>query len=189
MPTIHKTFFFILILILSFACAKPKGTTPQEKRDFILSMEKQTLAELYEKKPATKNLIKNSAGYAVFSNISTAFLIFGTGRGYGVAVDNSNGARIYMRMAEAGVGLGVAITDFREVMIFKDKNKFQDFILKGWDASGQASAAAKYDETGGAVGGEASLQEDIVIYQLTDAGLALRYGLTGTKYWRDGDLN
>ena len=34
-----------------------------------------------------------------------------------------------------------------------------------------------------------ALMNDVTVYQLTDAGLALQATLQGTKYWKDGKLN
>jgi hypothetical protein len=39
------------------------------------------------------------------------------------------------------------------------------------------------------VGGEAYVEGDIIIYQLTEAGVALQATIAGTKYWKDKELN
>ena len=83
-------------------------------------MKDDTLAELYQKKPETRAMIKNAAGYWVFSNINTQLLIFGSGNGYGVVVDNSTSKKTFMKMAQVGAGLGVAFKDFRAVIIFNN---------------------------------------------------------------------
>lgn len=176
-------------VIFMIGCAKPQGSTTQEKRDFISKMKNDTLAELYQKKPETRAMIKNAAGYGVFSNINTQLLIFGSGNGYGVVVDNSTGKQTYMKMGQFGAGLGVAFQDFRAVMIFNNKRVLREFVDEGWDFGGKAEAAAKSSEKGGAVGGEESFNPDMVIYQLTKAGIALRGQIAGTKYWRYDELN
>ena len=76
------------------------------------------------------------------------------GDGYGVAVENSNGKKTYMKMNFIGVGPGIGLKDFRAVFIFRNKHVFNDFVEKGWEFGGQADAAAKSGEKGMAVGGE-----------------------------------
>lgn len=183
--------FLSLLLIISFiyGCARPKGETPQQKRDYVQRMKDQTLAELYAQKPFAKDLVKNSAGYGVFSNFNTQLLIVGSGNGYGVVTDNKNGDQIYMSMAEGGLGLGVALKDFREVIVFNNREVFNQFVTEGWNYGAQGDAAFKYDETGGATGGEVPLNSDVVIIQMTQDGIALRATMGASKYWINEELN
>lgn len=171
------------------SCATPKGITKQEQRDYILQMGNETLAKLYAQKPETKGMIKKAAGYGVFSNIGTHIFVLASGNGYGVVVDNSTGRKTYMKMRSVGIGLGMGVKDFRAIFIFKNKKAIDEFVEKGWEFGGQADAAAKSGDKGGAAGGEAYIETDILIYQLTEAGVALQATIAGTKYWKDKDLN
>jgi len=191
----NRMSYMILLLILplglifQLGCAKPQGDTPQEKREFVNEMADATLAELYAQVPVSRSLVKNSVGYGVFSNINTQLMFFGTGNGYGVVTDNANGFKTYMRMGEGGVGLGLAVLDFREVIIFNDQSAYNDFVTEGWSFGGQGNAAAKYEGTGGAAAGEVPLDSAVVVYQITKSGIALRANFSASKYWLDGDLN
>lgn len=179
----------IISVAFLYACARPKGGNPQEKRDFVLRMKDRTLEDLYAAKPFTKDMIKNAAGYGVFSNINTQLLVLGSGSGYGVIVDNATGKKTYMKMAEGGVGLGVAVTDFREVIIFNNPAVMRQFISKGWDFGVQGDAVLKSRTEGGGASGKIPFESDIVIYQLTKQGIALRTNVGAEKYWIDSDLN
>ena len=53
----------------------------------------------------------------------------------------------------------------------------------------QADAAAKYDESGGAVGAAETVAPGVRLYKLTQNGLALQATIQGTKYWKDEELN
>ena len=152
-------------------------------------MKNNTLAELYAKKPYAKQLVENASGYAVFSSFNTQLLIVGSGNGFGVAVDNSSGDNIYMRMAEGGVGLGVALKDFREVIVFNNKAVFIEFVTEGWNYGAQGDAAAKYKDDGGSSSGEVPLNSDIVVFQMTKDGIALRASIGASKVWIDDELN
>jgi len=184
--------YYIVILTCLFilaGCAKPQGNTPQEKREFVNEMAEATLAQLYAQVPVARSLVKNSVGYGVFSNINTQLMFFGTGNGYGVVTDNASGFKTYMRMGEGGVGLGVAVLDFREVIIFNDQSAYNDFVTEGWSFGGQGNAAAKYEGSGGSASGEVPLNSAVVVYQITKSGIALRANFSASKYWLDSDLN
>jgi len=180
----------LLVVAVVYGCAKAQGYTPSQKRQYTQDMKRNTLQELYSKKPETRSLVKNAAGYAVFSNINMQLLWFGTGNGFGVVVDNRTDKNTYMNMAEAGVGIGVAIKDFREVIIFNSREKLNKFVTSGWNIGTiQASAEAKYDEEGASAAGEANLDADVVVYQLTEKGISLRINLGASKYWKNDKLN
>lgn len=179
----------VLVGVMFTACARPKGDTPQEKRNFVLQMKDNALAKLYAEKPYAREVVNKAAGYAVFSNFNTQLLVIGSGNGYGVAIDNSNGNEIFMRMAEGAVGLGVAFKDFEEVIVFNNKEIFYNFITEGWNYSAQGDAVAKYDDDGGAATGEVPLNSDVVVFQMTKDGIALRATIGASKFWIDNDLN
>ena len=124
------------------------------QRAYILQMRDNTLAELYRRSPYMKDLVEHAAGYGVFSNINTQLLVFGSGNGYGVITENGSGKTTYMKMAEGGVGLGVALTDFREVIIFNNPAVMRQFISKGWDFGVQGDAVLKSKKQGAAASGE-----------------------------------
>ncbi|MGD8743847.1 MAG: hypothetical protein PVH46_10535 [Granulosicoccaceae bacterium] len=180
----------ILLLVSSFlaGCATTGAHTPQEKRQAILDMKSQVLGDLYKVKPGAKSLINSSPGYAVFSNANVNIIFASFAGGQGVVHDNRTGKNTYMKMGEVGIGLGLGVKDFRAVFVFHDSHTMNKFITSGWQFGGHADAAAKAQEKGGAVGGEAVI-DNITVYQLTESGLALQATVKGTKYWRDSELN
>lgn len=185
-----RSILFILWLLIGcflVGCATTKGSTPQEKRQAILSMQKETIADLYKVKPIAKAEIAAAPGYAVFSNANINVIFASFGGGYGVVTDKK-GSHTYMKMGEAGLGLGLGVKDFRAVFIFHDRATMERFISSGWEFGGHADAAAKASDKGAAVGGEA-LIDGITVYQLTQSGLALQATVKGTKYWKDDELN
>jgi lipid-binding SYLF domain-containing protein len=184
-----KASFVVLISMFLVSCATAKGVTKQDQRVYALNMKNETLAQLYKEKPETRAMVKKAAGYGVFSNIGSYLFFLSTGGGYGVVVDNSTGEQTYMKMAHVGAGLGIGIKDFKVVFIFKNKKVLNDFIEKGWEFGAQADAAVKSGEKGMAAGGEVYIESDIIIYQITEAGVALQATVGGTKYWKDKKLN
>lgn len=174
---------------MSLACATPKGATIEEKREYVLRVRDEALIDLYRERPEVESKIEAAPGYGVFSNIGTQLLVLGTGHGFGVVVDNETSDKTFMRMGQLGLGLGIGVQDFRAVFVFHDPEVLARFVDQGWEFSGEADAAAKSGDKGGAVSGAGSFEEAIEVYQFTKAGLALEASIRGTKYWLDDDLN
>ncbi len=185
-----KDILIILLVTVSFAgCAMIKGNTIPEQRQFVLKMKDETLARLYDEKPIAKEQIKKAAGYGVFSNINSNIFFLSTGSGYGVVTDNNGNNPTYMKMMTVGGGFGLGLKDFRGVIIFRKREDMEKFIEKGWEFSGQADAAFKSGDKGGAFSAAKSVDFDIITYQLTESGAAVQATLQGTKYWKHKDLN
>jgi len=153
-----------------------------------LSMRSQVLSDLYKAKPDVRAQLDNASGYAVFSNASINVILASFGGGFGVVKDNRNGKHTYMKMGEVGIGFGVGVKDIRVIFVFHSADALNRFTENGWSFGGHADATAKAGDMGGAVGGEAII-DNVTIYQLTESGLALQATIKGTKYWRDSELN
>ena len=188
MKVIKLALLALLLAILLIGCATTKGTTPHDKRQAIIDMKNETLADLYKIKPQVKSQVVKSPGYAVFSDANINIIFASFGGGYGVVKDNKTGKHTYMKMGELGIGLGLGAKDFRAIFIFHDKDTMNRFVDSGWEFGGHADAAAKASDKGAAVGGEV-LVDNITVYQLTKSGLALQATVKGTKYWKDDALN
>ena len=179
----------IIILTLVSGCGPSGNLSIAERQQLVRKMEVETLEELYREQPSTKDKIKKSSGYGVFSNANVNLIFFSAGGGYGVVVDNSTGERTYMKMALGGVGIGLGAKDYRQVLIFKSKDTLRKFVDSGWEFGGHADAAAKASESGGELSGVGAIGSDIEAYALTKSGLALQATVAGTKYWKDKKLN
>lgn len=164
---------------------------PEAERKEIRAMRDSVLAELYKIKPETKAKISKAAGYAVFTNVGVNVIFASFAGGKGIVVEDGllKDTETFMKMASAGVGLGLGVKDFRAVFVFHDKEKLRAFVEKGWDFSGQADAAAKSDDKGAALAGAGTVVPGVDVYQITKNGIALQATLQGTKYWKDKELN
>jgi lipid-binding SYLF domain-containing protein len=187
MERVKLGWYILAIAFILSGCATTGGTTPQEKRQTILSMSSEVLSDLYKVHPQAKAEIAAAPGYAVFNNANINIIFVSFSGGHGV-VNNRSGKPIFMKMGEAGIGLGLGVKDFRAVFIFHDQTTLARFVDSGWEFGGHADAAAKASDKGAAAGGEAVL-DGITIYQLTKSGLALQATVKGTKYWKDDELN
>ena len=188
-----KVVVFLMFFSISLGgCAglvKDDDAIRLHKRAAIQQMRQETLVELYKKVPHTRQEIKSSYGYAVFSNIGIHVLVLSTGHGSGVARNNRTGQDTYMKMFSAGAGIGAGIKDFRGIFIFDNKSAFERFLNRGWAASAQADAAVELGEIGGSRERAGTIAPGVRLYQLTENGLAAQITIQGTKYWKDDDLN
>ena len=175
---------------LAFAsCAGPSGNTRSEKRTDVHAMSRQTLKELYSSKPEARQLVANSAGYAVFNQIDTKILTAGTANGYGLAVNRGTGKETYMRMAGLSAGFGAGITNTRTVIIFRKASTYRTFISSGWSAAADAKAAAALDRNGMGAGVSINPSVDPVVYHMTRSGIAVSASVGAEKVWPDSSLN
>ncbi|MBV8142896.1 MAG: hypothetical protein JOZ60_12730 [Verrucomicrobia bacterium] len=165
------------------------GDSADEKRQKTRAMADETLTDLYKLDPPARDAIARSAGYAVFNNMGTNLFLLSTARGAGIAVNSETKSETFMKMISAGAGLGLGVKNYRVIFVFETSDALTKFIESGWDASGQADAAAKAGSKGGAYSGAASVAPGVWVYQITKNGLALQVTLQGTKYYKNDDLN
>ena len=178
-----------VLMVFLGGCMSPAGDNLADKRAAVQDMRQTTLSKLYRVHPGAEAQIRKAEGYAVFSNVGINLILVSAGNGWGVVRDNASGRDVYMKMATAGLGLGLGVKDFRGVFVFTDRSALENFMDHGWDASAQADAAAKSGDKGDAVAGAVDVAPGIRLYQLTEHGLALQATVQGTKYWKDDDLN
>ena len=182
-----KIILLALICILAFSTQAETDKEKQQKQ--VRSMAQDTLQRLYKTEPKSKVAVRHATGYAVFSDVGVKILFAGSGNGKGIAVNNRNKRETFMKMLELQAGLGMGVEKFRVVFVFDNEKAFEGFVNSGWEFGEQAAAAAKAGDKGGAMSGAVSVSNGVWMYQLTDTGLAVEISATGTKYYKDDDLN
>ncbi len=178
-----------LLLVFLFAgCASMGSGTKAEKQGKIISMRNDVLKHVYAKHPDARSIIESSVGYGVFSNANINLFLIAGGTGFGVVKNNQTGKNTYMNMAEAGVGLGLGVKDYRIVLVFHTRQSLNQFVKHGWNVAGNADLAGKASDKGGSLQA-AFYSGGITIYTFTESGLAVQAVLSGTKFWKDSALN
>jgi len=197
MHPILRSLFTLFALVISqnqvaFAqFTKPFGadkTIAQQKQE-ILKKNEEILQRLYQAQPKAKELIEKSVGYATFSNFGMKILIAGGGTGSGVVTNKGTNKMIYMNMAEVQAGIGLGIKSFQNIFIFQTETALNDFVNSGWTFGGQVTAAAKYEKNGDAYQDATVVAPGVLMYQLTNSGIAAEITGKGTKYYKDTNLN
>jgi lipid-binding SYLF domain-containing protein len=161
-----------------------KSLKLESKRLKINEMADSALQEVFSGSLKAQSLFETAYGWAAFDNLKIAFGFSGGG-GNGVAVNKETGDRTYMKMGTAGVGLGLGGQKYQVVFFFQDVSTFTNFVEKGWKADASAQAAAGTEganATSGFVNG-------VAVWQITEKGLMASVDITGTKYWKNKDLN
>ncbi len=157
--------------------------SPDELRKKIDASAARAMQRLQEQSASAKALVEKSVAHAVFDTRKISLLLT-TGFGAGVMVDKA-GQRTYMKMATGGVNIGYGIKSYRVIFLFPDQASAEDFVTSGWDANADAMAAANEDSADTGL----QLKNGVTVFKLDEKGLALSATLTGTKYWKDADLN
>jgi lipid-binding SYLF domain-containing protein len=109
--------------------------------------------------------------------------------GKGIAVNNKTRHETFMKMIQVQAGLGFGVKKFSVIFVFDNVRVLNGFINQGWELGTQANASAKTSTKGGDLSGAAAVADGIWMYQMTDKGLSAEITATGTKYYKDSDLN
>jgi len=190
----RKSAIYLVALLTIAALALPatsvfaeedwKSMKQESKAMKIKESAKESLNELFADNPKAKELYKRSYGWAAFANLKIAFGFSGGG-GNGVAVVKETGEKTFMQMGTAGVGVGLGINKYDVIFLFQDKQTFDNFVNKGWQADAGATAAAGK----AAADVTTNFTNGMAIYQITEKGMMAFADIAGTKYWKNDKLN
>ena len=171
----------------------PEGVPNESKiiqaRHQVREMSQDALASLYEISPGARRAIERSAGYAVFSTFGVKLFFAGGTTGKGMVVNKRTGRQTFMKMAQVQGGLGFGVDKSRLIFVFANEQALRNFIDQGWEFGAQANVAAMAGGQGGMFTGAAAVAPGVFLYQLTDTGLSATLTVSGTKFFKDGDLN
>ena len=184
---IMAAFFLCLMTITTFAA------TSQEKinkeRAEINELATKALKNLYDKVPSSERVIHNCYAYATLSNTGMKLGIFGDAHGRGLAVNNVTGEKVYIRMKEMGIGIGLGVKEYDLIFVIANEKAWNSFISGDIKLGGSAEAAASDGKTGESIEGASIAANGIWVYQMTKKGLALEASIKGTKIYADKKLN
>jgi lipid-binding SYLF domain-containing protein len=94
-----------------------------------------------------------------------------------------------MKMVQVQCGLGFGADQNRLVFVFTNEQALRNCVNQGWEFGGQASLSARVRGRGGQFSGAAAVSPGVYLYQLTNTGLSATITVSGTKYFKDADLN
>lgn len=155
-----------------------------ERQQELLRSADEALDRLRAEDESAGALIDRAYGHAVFDTTKGGLIVTGAG-GTGVARTSEGGEETYMHLGAAGIGLGAGLENYQLVMLFEDRNVYDEFVSGQWDGSVSAQAAAG-DEGAAA---EEQFVDGVSVYRLTDAGLMAQVDISGMRFWPSEELN
>ena len=177
----------IAAVAVSLAATGAFAQSDKEKKQAeVRAKTEQSLADFYKAEPKLKAEVGKAPGYAVFTTYGLSFLVGGSG-GKGVAHDAKTKKNTYMDLAQATAGLQLGATEARYLFVFADPKALQQFIDSGWEAGAEGGAGAGAGKA--AAGGTGGMFQGGKVYSLTKNGLQAGGMVTGTKVWKDKELN
>lgn len=161
----------------------------RQERTHIKEVGQEALSALYEIQPSARHAIEHSAGYGVFSSFGLKMFFSGGTSGKGFVRNNRTKRYTYMRMVQVQGGLGYGVSKDRIIWVFETQKALQDFVDSGWEFGAKAQVAAMVQDSGGMFSGAVSVAPGVYLYQLTETGLSAELTVSGTKYYKDDELN
>ncbi|ORT99364.1 putative lipoprotein [Anaerovibrio sp. JC8] len=178
----------MLCLMTSTVLAADVNKVMKERGE-INDLSTKALTNLYEEVPSAQRVIQNCYAYATLSNTGMKLGIFGSSHGRGVAVNNETGEKVYMRMQEMGVGLGLGVKEYDLIFVIGTETAWHSFISGDVKFAASADASATDGMTGDSIDGASIAANGIWVYQMTTKGLTLEASINGTKIYPDKELN
>lgn len=154
------------------------------RRQELLRDADRALDELREQNESAARLINEAYGHAVFDTTKGGFLLTGAG-GTGVARAHEAAETTFMRLGQAGIGLGVGLENYKLVLLFEDQQTYRNFVAGQWDGNLSAQAAAGSE----GVAAEEQFIGGVRAYRVTDGGLMAQVDVSGARFWPVDRLN
>jgi lipid-binding SYLF domain-containing protein len=176
------------VLSLSLISGSAFAATKAEKQAEVAKSTSAALDKFYKAKPELKAAVSKAPGYAVFTTYGVSFLVGGSG-GTGLVHDNKTKKNTYMKLGSASVGAQIGAAENDVLFVFKTAAAMNEFVNKGWNAAGGATASAGADNksAGGGMGSSATSTLDT--FTLTKNGVEAGVAIGGVKVWKDDELN
>ena len=177
-----------LMLMLALSGAVLAKSANQQRAE-IGRLHTKALANLYEVNPNAQDVIAGSYGYATISSTGAKIGLFGSAHGRGLAVNNVTGERVYMKMEEYALGIGLGVKEYDLIFVFGSEHAWDSFVSGKFKVGGEATASATDGYSGGAIDGADVVAKDMWVYQVTTKGLAVGVSLKGLSIYPNKDLN
>ena len=166
----------IVIIAIAHGCA---STRPESKSDRE-TLDEETRAEITRfrnKDPGMKGWFGEAYGYAVFPSVGKGGI--GVGGAYGQGQVYKQRKHVgYATLKQITVGFQLGGQVYSEIIFFKDKTAFEEFIRGNYEFDAQASAVAM--TVGASV--DAAYNGGVAIFTMAKGGLMYEASVGGQKF-------
>ena len=155
------------------------STVPETKadREALAASVTAAIAKSKAKDPSLEKFFKDSYGYAIFPEVGNggAGLAFSYGRG---EVYQDGKATGYCDLSKGTIGATLGGQTFSELIFFKDKERYENFINGKFVFAANASAVA----IAAGAGGSASYKEGVAVFITNTSGLMFDASIGGQQF-------
>ena len=95
----------------------------------------------------------------------------------------------FMEMGQASIGAQIGASESETLIVFQSAKAMNEFVAKGWEFGGSATATAAAGGKGGTADTTQMSTGAVQVYPITSTGLAAGVSAAGRKYWKDDELN
>jgi lipid-binding SYLF domain-containing protein len=193
-----STLFMMVFITVGLSSSYAQDSDDAKKQKKIEKQRKQfaqnrsnAVKEMYKAYPESKAQMSKSYGYAAFANTGMNLFVVASGNGGGKAHNNVTGEEVYVKMVSFGAGVGIGFKKYYAVFLYANISAYDNFLVSGWSADGQADATADTGKEGegGSVAVGMNVSNGVTLYQIADKGLAVQATVQGTKYIVSDELN
>lgn len=158
----------------------PEHNTPTEQREDINTRADAALERLYQNAPESRDLVRRAKGVLIFPKVLSASFVVGGEHGEGVLrVDGVN--QRYYSTTSGSIGFQAGAQSKAIVMLFMTQEALNHFRNSdGWTVGADATVAVANIGANGQIDSN-TINEPIVAFAMTNAGLAAGVSLNGTK--------
>ena len=180
-----KVFIFSLLLTISLPIHAVGGWDPDEEEPKSTKATKSNssrdvdnaIAKLKAKAPNLKRFFNKAYGYAIFPLVGKAGIGFGGAYGEG---------EVYRRgtyvgdttLTQVSFGFQLGGQSFIEIIFFKDKAHYKDFIQGNFELGAQASAVA----LSAGISADVDYDNGVAVFTLPKQGLMYEAVIAGQKF-------
>lgn len=158
----------------------PDHTTSAEHRGDVNSLADAALERLYRNAPESQDLVRRAKGVLIFPRVLSASFVVGGEHGEGVLRVNGKNQGYYTTTS-GSIGFQAGAQSKAIVMLFMTQEALDHFRnSNGWTVGADATVAVANVGANGRIDSN-TMNEPIVAFAMTNAGLVAGVSLNGTK--------
>lgn len=157
-----------------------EGGTSSEKRQDINSRADAALDRLYDNATEARDLVQRAQGVLIFPRVLSASFVVGGEHGEGVLRVNGQNSGYYTTTS-GSIGFQAGAQSKAIIILFMTQEALDHFRnSNGWTAGADATVAVANIGANGRIDTN-TMNEPIIAFAMTNAGLAAGVSLNGTK--------